>query len=158
MGKLTRQGRDVGKTWVRINSWAASHEEKWRRVQKHLKEKIQENQKTVKKGLHGPMIMDGGEGKKLKHCCVVDNIENQQKIRENDKIRDNEGDSSPMSKTRSKRFDPAVLNFGTAIIYIGNIYLYTHRLKVMILLRTSGTPRCFPHSVYIITSFLCTST
>ena len=28
----------------------------------------------------------------------------------------------------------------------------------MILLRTSGTPRCFSHSVYVITSFLNTST
>ena len=37
------------KIWVRINSWAASHEEKWRHVPKKLKEKIQENQKTVKK-------------------------------------------------------------------------------------------------------------
>ena len=44
--------------------------------------------------------MDGGEGKKLKKCCVVEDIEYQKKIRENDRIRDNEGDRSPMSKTR----------------------------------------------------------
>ena len=54
---------------------------------KKLKEKIQENQKTVKKGLHRQMIMDGGEGKKLKNCCVVENIEPQKKLRECDEIR-----------------------------------------------------------------------
>ena len=48
---------------------------------KELKYKIEENQKTVKKGLHRQMIMDGGEGKKLKNCCVVDNIEHQKKLR-----------------------------------------------------------------------------
>ena len=47
--------------------------------------------------------MDGGKSKKLKKCCVVENIEHQRKIRENDEIRDNEGDSSPMHKTRSKQ-------------------------------------------------------
>ena len=47
--------------------------------QKKLKNKIQENMNTVKTGLHRPMIMDGGEGKKLKTCCVVENIEHQQK-------------------------------------------------------------------------------
>ena len=25
------------------------------------------------------MIMDGGKGRKLKHCCVVENIEHQRK-------------------------------------------------------------------------------
>ena len=53
-----------------------------------------------KNGLHRPMILDGGKGKKLKNCCVAENIEHQRKIRESDKIRGNEGDSSPMSKTR----------------------------------------------------------
>ena len=47
--------------------------------------------------------MDGGEGKKLKNCCVVENIEHQQKIRESDEIRENEENSSPMSKTRLKQ-------------------------------------------------------
>ena len=56
------------------------------------------------------------------------------------------------------RFDPAVLTFLTDISYLGNRYLYTQRLKVMILLHTPGNLRCFPHSVYVITSFLCTST
>ena len=59
--------------------------------------------KTVKTGLHRPMIMDICEGNKLKTCCVVENIEHQQKIRENNEIRENEGDSSPMYKTRSKQ-------------------------------------------------------
>ena len=38
------------------------------------------------------------------------------------------------------RFDPDVLTFCTAINFMGNIYLYTQRLKFMILLRTSGKP------------------
>ena len=81
MEQLPHQESNLKKSWVRINSWAASHEEKWRHVPKKSKEKIQENKKAVKKGLHGPMIMDGGEGKKLKKCCVVKDIEHQQKIR-----------------------------------------------------------------------------
>ena len=35
------------------------------------KEKIQENKKTLKKGVHRPMIMDGGEGKKLKISVML---------------------------------------------------------------------------------------
>ena len=46
------------------------------------------------------MIMDGGEGKKIKKCCVVEDIEHQQKLRENNGIIENEVDISPMSKTR----------------------------------------------------------
>ena len=53
------------KIWDRINSWAASHEEKYRRVQTKSKENIQENKKMVKKILHIPIIMDEGEGKKF---------------------------------------------------------------------------------------------
>ena len=49
------------------------------------------------------MIMDGGEGKKLKNCCVVENIEPQKKLRECDDIKENEKKCSPMSKTRSKQ-------------------------------------------------------
>ena len=69
MEQLPHQGSSLEKTWVRINSWAESHEEKWRRVPKKPKEKIQENKKTMKKGLHRPRIMDGGEGKKLFFLC-----------------------------------------------------------------------------------------
>ena len=47
--------------------------------------------------------MNGGEGKKLKNGCVLEDIDHQQKVRENDEIRDNEGYSSPMSKNRSKQ-------------------------------------------------------
>ena len=65
MEKLPRQGSSTEKTPVGIKSWAAIQEEKWRRVPKQLEEKIQKNKKTVKKGLHRPMIMDGGKGKKL---------------------------------------------------------------------------------------------
>ena len=49
------------------------------------------------------MIMDGGECKKFNFFCVVEIIEHQRKIRENDEIRENEGDSSPMYKTRSNQ-------------------------------------------------------
>ena len=47
--------------------------------------------------------MDGGEGEKLKLYCVVEDIEHQQKIRENDEVGENEGYISPMSKTVSKQ-------------------------------------------------------
>ena len=77
MENLPRQGSNVEKTRVRINLWAASHEEKWRYVPKKLKDNIQENHKTIKKSLHIKVIMDGREGKKLKKCCVVENIEPQ---------------------------------------------------------------------------------
>ena len=70
---------------------------------KQLKKKIQENQKTVQNGLDRKMIMDGGEGKNLITFCIVENIEPQQKLRECDEIRDNEENSSTMSKTRSKQ-------------------------------------------------------
>ena len=70
---------------------------------KKLKEKIQENQKAVKKGLHRQIIMYGGEGRKLKNCCVVENIEPQQKLRESDEMKDNEENSSPMYNTKSKQ-------------------------------------------------------
>ena len=36
------------------------------------KEIIQENNKTVKNGIHIPMVMNGGEDKKLKSCIVKD--------------------------------------------------------------------------------------
>ena len=57
--------------------WAASHEYIWRLVTTKSEEKIQENRKRVKRGIHRPMLMDGGEGKKLKTICVVEDIEHQ---------------------------------------------------------------------------------
>ena len=102
MEKLPRQVRSVGKTQVRINLWAAIHEEKWRRVPTKSEDKIQEYKKMVKKFLHILMVMDGGKGKKLKKCCVVEDIEHQREKRENE-ITENEGVSSPMSNTRSKQ-------------------------------------------------------
>ena len=36
-----------------------------------IKRGIQGNNKTVKKGLHGPMIIDGGEGKKFKNVVLL---------------------------------------------------------------------------------------
>ena len=47
--------------------------------------------------------MDGGEGKKLINYCVVENIEHKKQLRLSDKIRCDEGDRSPISKTRSKQ-------------------------------------------------------
>ena len=47
--------------------------------------------------------MDGGEGKRLKNCFVVENIEPQRKLRECDEIKENEKKCSPISKTRSKQ-------------------------------------------------------
>ena len=81
MEYLPLQGCNVEKTRVRINAWAESYEEKWRHVPKKLKEKIQENHKTFKKGLHRQMIMDVEENNRLKQCCVVENIEPQKKLR-----------------------------------------------------------------------------
>ena len=46
------------------------------------------------------MIIDGGVGNKFNFLFVIEDIEHQRKIRENDRIRENEGYSSPMSKTR----------------------------------------------------------
>ena len=77
MEKLPRQGNSVVKTRVRIKSWAEIHEEKWRRVPTKPEEKIQVHKKRVIRGMHGPMLMDGGEGKKLKFFCVVKDIEHQ---------------------------------------------------------------------------------
>ena len=46
--------------------------------------------------------MYGGKGKKLKKCCIVEDIGHQREKRENE-ITENEGVSSPMSNTRSKQ-------------------------------------------------------
>ena len=47
-------------------------------LKKKTEDKMQVNKKRVIRGLHRPMVMDGGEGKKLKKCCVVKDIEHQQ--------------------------------------------------------------------------------
>ena len=57
---------------------------------KKIKGKNRKNQKTVKKGLQRQMTMNGGEGKKLKDCCVVENIEPKKQLRECDEIKGNE--------------------------------------------------------------------
>ena len=66
-------------------------------------EKIQENNKRLGRGLHRPMVMDRGKGNKLKTCCAVKYIEHQRGKRENDGITEDEGVSSPMSKTMLKK-------------------------------------------------------
>ena len=38
---------------------------------KKVKYKIEENQKTVKRGLKSQMVMDRGEGKKLKNVVLL---------------------------------------------------------------------------------------
>ena len=65
-------------------------------------ETIQVNKKRVRRGLHIPMVMDGGEGKKLKFFVLL-RILNIRKKRENDGITEDGGVHSPMSKTRSKQ-------------------------------------------------------
>ena len=60
MEKLPHQRRNAKKTRVKTKSWAASYEEKWR----HMPTKSEE--KRVRRSLHRPMAIDGGEGKKLK--------------------------------------------------------------------------------------------
>ena len=44
-----------------------------------------------------------GEGKKLKKCCVVENIESQKKLRERDEIKEKDKKCSLMSKNRPKQ-------------------------------------------------------
>ena len=41
---------------------------------KTIRRKDTGNNKRVKRVLHRPMIMNGGKGKKLKKCCVVNGI------------------------------------------------------------------------------------
>ena len=67
---------------------------------KKLKDRIRENQKTVKKGLHGKIIMDGGEDNKFKKVVLLRILNISKK---NDEIRENEENSSPISKTRLKQ-------------------------------------------------------
>ena len=71
MEELPFQGSSVEKTRARINSWAEIHEEKWRRVPTKSKYNIQENNKTLKRVLHRPMIMYGGKGKKFKNVVLL---------------------------------------------------------------------------------------
>ena len=100
MDEFPHQGSSVVKKCDRIKSWKASHEEKLWRVPTKLEDKIQVHAKRSRRGLHRPMLMDGGEGKKLKKC-VVEDIEQQQDKREkNDGIKEEEGVCSPMYKTR----------------------------------------------------------
>ena len=56
------------------------------------------------------MVLGVGEDKKLKKCCVVENIEPQRKSRECDEIRDNEENSSLMSKTRPNQSSEELVN------------------------------------------------
>ena len=78
---------------------------------KKIKYKIEENQKTVKKGLQRQMIMYGGGGKKLKNYCVVENIEHHKKLRECDEIKDNEKSAHLCLRLRQSK---AVTNGGIA--------------------------------------------
>ena len=49
------------------------------------------------------MILNLVEGKKVKYCCVVENIEPQKKLRECDEMKENEKKCSPMSNIGSKQ-------------------------------------------------------
>ena len=55
------------------------------------KENIQENDKTVKKGLHRQMIMDGSEGKKLKNVVllrILNTSKKYEKITESERMKE----------------------------------------------------------------------
>ena len=86
MENLHRQGSNVKNTGqnelVGCKPWR-----KMAACAKIIKEKIEENQKTVKKGQQRQMIMDGGEVIRLKKCGVVKSIENQKQLRECEEIK-----------------------------------------------------------------------
>ena len=91
-------------TSEKINLWAASHDEKWQCVPTKPEEKIQVHKKRERRGLHRPMLMDGEEGKILRKCCVVKDIEHQREKRgKNEGTTEDEGFLSPMSVTRPKQ-------------------------------------------------------
>ena len=71
MENLPRQGSNVEKTRVRINSWAASHEEKMAACAKKIKRENTRKSEDSKNGLHRQMIMNGGQGKKLKIVVLL---------------------------------------------------------------------------------------
>ena len=54
---------------------------------KKIKRENRKKKNKFKKGIHRQMIMDGGKGKKFKNCCVVENIEHQNEIREYNEIK-----------------------------------------------------------------------
>ena len=70
MKQLPRQGSSVVETRVRIKSWAASHEEKWRSLPTKSEYKIQVHKMRVRRGLHRPMLMYGGKGKMVKNVVL----------------------------------------------------------------------------------------
>ena len=61
-------------THQKINSWASSHEEKWRRESTKTEEKVQVNREREIRILHIPTFMDGGDGKIGRKGCVVKGI------------------------------------------------------------------------------------
>ena len=77
VGQLTSQGSYVVETRQKINSWAASHEEKWRRVPTKPEERIKVHKESEIRGLHITMLMDGGEGNILRKGYTVKDIEHQ---------------------------------------------------------------------------------
>ena len=84
-------------------SWESIHEEKWRRVPTKPEEKIQVHKERYIRGMHRPMLMDGGECKILRKGCIVKDIKHQRERREkNEGTTEDEGVRSPMSVTRSK--------------------------------------------------------
>ena len=76
MVQLPCQGSSVVETCEK-NSWAASHEEKWRRVPTKPEERIKVHKESEIRGLHITMLMDGGEGNILRKGYTVKDIEHQ---------------------------------------------------------------------------------
>ena len=64
-------------TGQKINSWAASYEEKWQHVPTKQEEKVQVHKERERRGMHRSMLMDGGEGNILRKRYVVKGIEHQ---------------------------------------------------------------------------------
>ena len=77
VGKLPLQWSFVVEIRQEINSWAEIYEEKWRRVPTKLEEMVQVHKERKIRGLHRPMLMDGGEGKIRRKYCVDEGIEHQ---------------------------------------------------------------------------------
>ena len=77
VGKLPRQGSTVVEARQKIRSWSESHEDEWRRVSTKPEDKIQVHTERNSRGLHRPILIDGGKGNIGRKCFVVKGIEHQ---------------------------------------------------------------------------------
>ena len=70
-----RQGSSMLEIRQKMNSWAASHGEKWRCVTTKQEEKTQVHEERNIRCLHIPILIDGGEGNIGRKDCIVNVIE-----------------------------------------------------------------------------------